>query len=263
LRDNAVYWLVKGSVDAADFGAAIDQRVYAAIKRRLESGETAEPSTVATMLGNYEWDAPGGAQAYLTDLADKAASPAQAGELARRIGQVQSRRRKNVPLYMTDIVAWSHRQAELLAQLAERTDERSREVDWENVIEEVLSVGRSQVRGVARKIELVLAHLLKAVSDPDAPSRRGWRHEIDTWRNRLRSEFTPSMRPLIDLDALWTRAREEAAGDLDEYGVSLDRGVPARCPFAFDDLIGEASMETLMKQLATAMSGLRDPTQAR
>jgi hypothetical protein len=96
---------------------------------------------------------------------------------------------------MTDIVAWSHLQAELLAQLADRTDERSREVDWENVIEEVLSVGRSQVRGVARKIELVLAHLLKAVSDPDAPSRRGWRHEIDTWRNRLQSEFTPPCAP--------------------------------------------------------------------
>ncbi len=94
-------------------------------------------------------------------------------------------------LYHRDVVAWSHRQARRLGELAARTDDLSREVDWDNLIDEVLSVGRSQTAGVARKIELVLAHLLKILSDPDAPSRRHWRHEIDdVWR--LRSE--PSSR---------------------------------------------------------------------
>lgn len=98
LRDNAVYPLIRESVDAADFGTSIDQRIYAAIEKRLKAGETAEPSTV---------------------------------------------------------------------------------------------------------------------------------------------------------------------GDLDDYGVALDRRTLTRCPFALDDLIEETPMESLMKQLATAMSGARDPTQAR
>ena len=50
-------------------------------------------------------------------------------------------------LYDTDILTWSARQADLLRRVAagERVNDQ---VDWTNVIEEVESVGQSQVDAV-------------------------------------------------------------------------------------------------------------------
>ena len=50
-------------------------------------------------------------------------------------------------LYDTDVLAWSRQQSELLRRLAagERVNDK---VDWPNVIEEIDSVGRSELRAV-------------------------------------------------------------------------------------------------------------------
>ncbi len=52
-------------------------------------------------------------------------------------------------LYEEDILTWSERQAELLRRLAagERVNDQ---VDWQNVVEEVESVGRSELHGPSR-----------------------------------------------------------------------------------------------------------------
>ena len=49
--------------------------------------------------------------------------------------------------YDTDVVTWSQRQAALLRRVAsgERINDQ---VDWENVVEEIESVGQSQVDAV-------------------------------------------------------------------------------------------------------------------
>ena len=50
-------------------------------------------------------------------------------------------------LYDTDILIWSERQGELLRRLA-RGERVNDQVDWENVVEEVESVGRDQLHAV-------------------------------------------------------------------------------------------------------------------
>jgi hypothetical protein len=72
-------------------------------------------------------------------------------------------------LYDDDIVTWSERQAAALRALAARP-ELSNAVDWDNVIEEIECLGRSEWKGVASQIRNALAHILKGYCDPDSLS---------------------------------------------------------------------------------------------
>ena len=62
-------------------------------------------------------------------------------------------------VYETDIVLWSEQQSDLLRRLAagERVNDQ---VDWENVVEEIESVGRSEVRGVTSVLKNAIQHKL-------------------------------------------------------------------------------------------------------
>ncbi len=65
-------------------------------------------------------------------------------------------------LHTSDVVLWSERQAEALRRL--RAGERVNDLDWDNLIEEVESLGRSETRGVRTLLVRALEHLLKAAA---------------------------------------------------------------------------------------------------
>ena len=77
-------------------------------------------------------------------------------------------------LYDDHIVTWAEEQAAALRALGARSD-LSNAVDWENVAEEIESVGRSQLRAVEGLLVQALAHMLKRLSAPDLPVTRPWR----------------------------------------------------------------------------------------
>lgn len=81
-------------------------------------------------------------------------------------------------LYDTDFYAWTQRQAALL-----RAEEFS-EVDWNNLIEEIETLGRSDKRELDSRLEVLLMHLLKWRYQA---GKRGksWRVTIDEQRRRL------------------------------------------------------------------------------
>jgi hypothetical protein len=62
-------------------------------------------------------------------------------------------------LYDFDILAWSGQQAALLRRLAasERVNDQ---VDWTNVIEEIESVGREELRAVTSALRIGIQHKL-------------------------------------------------------------------------------------------------------
>ena len=63
--------------------------------------------------------------------------------------------------YDTDILTWSERQAALRRRV-EAGEKVNDQVDWENVIEEIESVGRSELHDVESLLTQALAHMLKA-----------------------------------------------------------------------------------------------------
>jgi hypothetical protein len=64
------------------------------------------------------------------------------------------KRRPNT-LYETDFYAWTQEQARLLRE------GRWADLDLENLVDEVESVGRSDKRQIESRLEILLAHLLK------------------------------------------------------------------------------------------------------
>jgi hypothetical protein len=100
-------------------------------------------------------------------------------------------------LYDDDIVTWAEQQAAALRELAARP-ELSNAVDWENVIEEVECLGRSEWKGVESQLINALAHILKGFCDAGSPSRGPWAIETGNFLQDARRDFRNSMRQKLD-----------------------------------------------------------------
>jgi hypothetical protein len=123
-------------------------------------------------------------------------------------------------LYDEDFVVWTERQAEALRRAAK--DGSNLPVDWENLAEEIESVGRSERRQVRSLAEQTIAHLLKLAHSPSVMTRVGWESEIGLYRSLLQAALkdSPSLNPDVPdivAEAL-PRARRNAGRSLRRYG---------------------------------------------
>jgi hypothetical protein len=154
-------------------------------------------------------------------------------------------------LYTADILRWSGQQADLLRRLA-RGERVNDAIDWENLIEEVESVGRSELTAVKSLLINALEHMIKIHVWPAGPVEH-WRHEVLVFLGDAQDRFSPSMRQAIDIAQLWRRAVTRALPE----GQSPPLPIPAQCPFALDDLLpapdhSHASVQALFARLAAA-----------
>ena len=151
-------------------------------------------------------------------------------------------------LYEIDVVAWSEEQVAKLRALAATAG--SNEVDWENVIEEIESVGRSQRSKVESLVQNALVHLMKVVSSPGSQSARQWRREVKVFLDQADAQLSPSIRARLDLQTLWADATREARSGLDLYGEKLSPVLPSTCPVTLAELLaGRADVDRLTRWL--------------
>ncbi len=117
-------------------------------------------------------------------------------------------------LYDADILLWSEHQAALLKRLAagERLNERP---DWANIIEEMESVGRSQLTAVESLIVQALLHDLKVSAWPTSREVPHWRAEAVGFRDDAARSYVPSMRQRIDMDRLYRQALRRMPSSID------------------------------------------------
>ncbi len=156
-------------------------------------------------------------------------------------------------LYDDDIVTWSEQQAAALRELGTRA-ELSNAIDWENVAEEIESVGRSQIHAVEKLLVQTLAHLLKRLSAPSAPANDHWRSEIVTFQSAARISFENAMRQRLRWDVIWKSARSQASGSLLAYGDELLPGLPDSCPIEPDKLLSDNfDVDEIMRKLAESI----------
>jgi|APCry1669189034_1035192.scaffolds.fasta_scaffold87695_2 hypothetical protein len=142
--------------------------------------------------------------------------------------------------YETDIVAWADEQAALLRDAARRAPLASNQIDWDNIAEEIETVGRSETRAVMSAIRLVFVHIIKLAAVPQSQAATHWRSEIITWLGDIHEDYTPSMAAKIQCDALWQRALREANAALADVPdvVTLD-ALPKACPFTLAELLDD------------------------
>lgn len=88
-------------------------------------------------------------------------------------------------------------------------------MDWANVIEEVESVGRSQLSAVKALLVQAMAHDLKCEAWPLAPYAPHWRAEAHGFRGDAAEAFTPSMWQKIDVVELYRRALARLPDSID------------------------------------------------
>jgi hypothetical protein len=136
-------------------------------------------------------------------------------------------------LYDDDILLWSERQSDLLRRIAagEPINERP---DWVNIIEEVESVGRSDLRAVESLLLQAFMHMLKAEAWPNSLSVPAWQSDALLFRSQARRAFSPSMRQRIDVAELYANAVRVLPTSIDGQPP---QPVSLTCPMTLDELL--------------------------
>ncbi len=152
-------------------------------------------------------------------------------------------------LYQTDVFAWSAEQAALLRRVAR--GERVNGLDWENVIEEIEDVGRSERNAVESLLRQSLVHLLKICGWPGSDAVEHWRDEVLSFLADATARYTPAMRQSIDLDTLYRRALKQTQRV--RVGGAAPAGLPPQSPFTLDDLLADdPDPDALVEKLLAA-----------
>ena len=142
-------------------------------------------------------------------------------------------------LYEQDVLLWSEHQGDLLRRLAagERLNEKP---DWANIIEEIESVGRSQLATVQSLIVQALLHDLKVRAWPNSREVAHWRAEAIGFRDDASRSYVPSMRQRIDLVLLYRQALRRLPDSIDSQPPA---SVPDTCPLTLEQLVDPTEAE--------------------
>jgi hypothetical protein len=138
--------------------------------------------------------------------------------------------RRAAPGYEADYAAWLEHQVGLLKA------DRWSEVDKDNLIDEVESLGRSEFRNFVSAIEIVIAHMLQWDIQPERRSN-SWIASIVEHRDRIGQELedSPSYTGRVGeaMRRAWRPARSRASMETD---LPLKQ-MPAELPYSFDDVM--------------------------
>ena len=122
--------------------------------------------------------------------------------------------------YDADLVLWAQDQARALRHAAQ--SRINLPIDWENVAEEIESLGKSQGRELASRIRTVLLHLMKLQASPATEPRSAWRATIRRERAEIETLLrdSPSLKPTLPavIAAETATASRIAAADLADFG---------------------------------------------
>lgn len=133
-------------------------------------------------------------------------------------------------LYEEDFNLWIEETVNLLK------NRQLDQLDYENLIEEIESMGRRDKRALESNLEQVLMHLLKWKYQKDKRSN-SWRSSIREHRNRLKKDFrdSPSLKPYFDdvLEECYETARNLAS---DETGLDINT-FPVILPFTKEQIL--------------------------
>jgi hypothetical protein len=129
-------------------------------------------------------------------------------------------------LYDRDFFLWTQEQAAALRAVRKS----NLPLDWDNLAEEIASLGTSQRTELNSQVRRILRHLFKLEASPAADPRAGWRTTVRDARIEIEDllEGSPSLRR--EIDAVVKRQNISAA-KLAAYDLE-DRGEPAEAVWA-------------------------------
>jgi Domain of unknown function DUF29 len=146
------------------------------------------------------------------------------------IEQPLSNSAQSSSLYEQDFYQWTQKMA-----IALRAGQVSA-LDWENLAEEIESLGKSDRRSLQSRLEVLIMHLLKWQYQPSKQSN-SWRFTMTEQRLRIQNLLadSPSLKAYLEseLPRSYQNACKLAAA---ETGLGRET-FPANCPYKISELL--------------------------
>jgi hypothetical protein len=145
------------------------------------------------------------------------------------MNKIETKPREN-DLYEIDFYVWTQEQARLLRE------RRWTDLDLNNLVDEVASVGKSEEREIESRLEVLIAHLLKWKFQPGGRGN-SWRNTISEQRRRLAriAKDSPSLDNFLKEEtvASYRAGRLKAA---DDTGIAFGL-FPEQSPFTTEQVL--------------------------
>jgi len=136
-------------------------------------------------------------------------------------------------LYQEDYYGWLQENAQLIRE------KRFSEIDVENIVEELESMGKSEKRELSSRLTILLMHLLKWQYQSVKRST-SWRNTIAVQRIDIREllEDSPSLKNEIadKIEIAYEKAKLTAEV---ETGIEK-QNFPSQCPFSLEQILDES-----------------------
>lgn len=146
-------------------------------------------------------------------------------------------------LYDEDFVRWSQVQAAAIRSAA--SSGTNLPLDWENLAEEIDSLGKSQGNELMSRTRTLVEHLLKLACSSTTEPRHGWRETVRRTRDEVEDLLETSPSLFRERGVILERVREKTARNvaqaLDDLGESA-AAAKARSHggrFSVDDVFGD------------------------
>lgn len=135
-------------------------------------------------------------------------------------------------LYETDFYAWTQEQATLLR------NHQWKQLDLQNLIEEIESLGKQQRQELRSRLGVLIGHLLKWEYQPQRRSR-SWLATIRIQRLDISEllEENPSLKSYLEeaIQKAYLKGVVLAVGETD----LPDNTFPAECPYSLTEILGD------------------------
>jgi hypothetical protein len=137
-------------------------------------------------------------------------------------------------LYDRDFYAWTQHQIELLQV------QQWNQVDIENLIEELDSLGKQQRQELRNRLGVLLGHLLKWRYQPEGRSR-SWTGTIREQRRRIKEHLADNPSLNSYLSEAIKRGYQDGLDLMEKETLLNPKYLPQSCPFSeveiFDELV--------------------------
>ena len=134
-------------------------------------------------------------------------------------------------LYERDFFRWTE---QMSARLRNR---EAGELDWENLAEEIESLGRRDRRELRNRLSVLIAHLLKWQYQPERRERSTWMSTIREQRKQITYvlEDSPSLKRQVG--EVWSEVYRDAADKAREQMKAAKHSLPKICPYTQDQVL--------------------------
>ncbi|WP_257287337.1 DUF29 domain-containing protein [Endozoicomonas sp. SESOKO2] len=132
-------------------------------------------------------------------------------------------------LYDTDFYSWTQRQAKLIRE------GRLAELDLENILEEIESMGRSDYRALESRICVLFMHLLKWQYQPEKrQTGQSWERTIREQRKQIRRILRKNSGLKSKLTEILVEAYSDAVEDASDETELPSSTFPKECPWNYE-----------------------------